>query len=212
MINDEDIKEKTIKRIKSRLIINPTPYMEDKSTDVDILIAFVIYQENIKVLIHLNEKNLLSPEKARKIVEENVFLFPKVSKKLLNEKTFSIVLEKNAQYFEYFPEKYKNDKNWCLKAIEGNVKNIEFVNKNHKLDMDLLTLVLRKNVFYMNKIPDDMFINKELRDEVLNQITLESLEENHPKKFELFQRYERQEKLISKISSVDVTQVKRKKI
>lgn len=193
--------EENLKKIKNKQINNVDDYLNKDC--VDILISFVLYQKRIDVLKYLNENNLLNAKQTNFMIEENIFLFPFLNKKFLNDETFNKVLEKKAKYFQYFPEKLKKNKEWCIKAISYYGDNIKWIYQSCVNDIDIIVAALNKNSFYMNKLPDEMFEKREIREVILKNITLEAFKVNFPNKFNLFQQYERKESLSIKIDEVE---------
>ncbi len=194
-------KEEIIKKIKNKQINNVDDYLNKDC--VDILISFVLYQKRIDVLKYLNENNLLNAKQTNFMIEENIFLFPFLNKKFVKDETFNKVLEKKAKYFQYFPEKLKKNKEWCIKAISYYGDNIKWIHQSCVNDIDIIVAALNKNSFYMNKLPDEMFEKREIREVILKNVTLETLKVNFPNKFILFQQYERKESLSIKIDEVE---------
>ena len=194
-------KEEIIKKIKNKQINNVDDYLNKDC--VDILISFVLYQKRMDALKYLNENNLLNAKQTIFMIEENIFLFPFLNKKFLNDETFNKVLEKKAKFFQYFPEKLKKNKEWCIKAISYYGDNIKWIHKSCVNDIDIIVAALNKNSFYMNKLPDEMFEKREIREVILKNIRLETLKVNFPNKFILFQQYERKESLSIKIDEVE---------
>ena len=161
-------KEEIIKKIKNKQINNVDDYLNKDC--VDILISFVLYQKRMDALKYLNENNLLNAKQTNFMIEKNIFLFPFLNKKFVKDETFNKVLEKKAKYFQYFPEKLKKNKEWCIKAISYYGDNIKWIHQSCVNDIDIIVAALNKNSFYMNKLPDDYELLKRYqRENELNE-------------------------------------------
>lgn len=174
--------------------------------DKEVLIASVVYNNDLYALAYLNDKNVLSASEAKYIVKNNYNAFPIISKKLMNDEIFNFILKVRPAYFKNFPERYKKNKEWALKAIERDYNAFNFINENLKYDKDVILKTLDKNFFYMTKFPQDIFEDKEIRDKVLEKIEIKEFKENFPKMYLLFESFNRKTELDEKINNLDINE------